>query len=298
MRDGERAQAEGGARFVKIIAIEDEKLLLDALGYAIEKAEPEADVTLFRDAESTMAFPGVERADVAFIDVKLPQVNGVELARMLTDRNPRMNIVFVTGYDGYMKDAFDMHASGYIAKPVSADKVRYELDHLRHPVGQTTADGTEGAPASTGAPVASDGDDAPRLYAQCFGNFEAYVEGTPLTCKNARGMELLAYLVDRRGVRCSVRELEEVLWSNRPRTQSRKSNLRNVVADLAFSLREAGCEDVLLRQYGSVGLNTHRVSSDYWDYLDGKPGARRAFHGEYMTQFSWAERTLGNLMGL
>ena len=80
-------------------------------------------------------------------------VSGIDVAKQLKEIIPDINIIFVTGYDEYTKDAMAMHASGYIEKPVTAGKVRKETEDLRYPL-----------PA----------ENEPRLKFQCFGNFEVY----------------------------------------------------------------------------------------------------------------------------
>lgn len=61
-------------------------------------------------------------------------VSGIDVAKQLKEIIPDINIIFVTGYDEYTKDAMAMHASGYIEKPVTAGKVRKETEDLRYPL--------------------------------------------------------------------------------------------------------------------------------------------------------------------
>lgn len=80
-------------------------------------------------------------------------MNGVELARRLKEINPKMNIIFVTGYSEYAGEAMSLHASGYIMKPVSKAKVEKELADLRFPI----------IPKNDAL-----------LRVQCFGNFDVF----------------------------------------------------------------------------------------------------------------------------
>lgn len=259
---------------MNIVAIEDELTLRNALEHAISAAEPGAFLLSFPSAEDALAWSGIDAAQVAFVDIRLPGMDGVDAARALMARNPRMNIIFVTGYGDHLREAFELHASGYIMKPVSAAKVREELERLRYPV-----------------------DTGPRIRIQCFGNFEVYVDDRPLSCGSRRSLELLAYLVDRRGTRCSIKEINAALLGEGQHVaRDRHTYLRNLAIGLTRTLEEAGCFGVIVRQYGTIGLDVRQVSCDYWDYLEGKPEALRAFHGEYMRQYSWAESTLVNLI--
>lgn len=60
--------------------------------------------------------------DIAFLDIRMRSMTGLELARKLKDIHPKINIIFVTGYDEYAGEAMRLHASGYIEKPVTEEK--------------------------------------------------------------------------------------------------------------------------------------------------------------------------------
>ena len=141
---------------MKIVALDDEALMLEHLCECIREAEPEAEVEPFRRASEVLAYVKQEKVDVAFLDIQMRGMLGTELAKELKAIAPRINIIFVTGFREYQGEAFEMHASGYLVKPITAGKVREELDNLRFPI----------AP-----PVRN------RVRFQCFGNFEVFVEG-------------------------------------------------------------------------------------------------------------------------
>lgn len=263
---------------MNVIAIEAEGTPLDNLEHAIRMAEPRAKIRLFRDAESALEWPNVDRTDIAFMNIDLPGINGIDAARLLQERNAHVNIIFTADKAAYMKDAFDIHASGFILKPVDKEKVRHELDCLRYPPDMLNI--------------------CAKLQVRCFGNFEVFADGKPLVSLSGRALELFAYLVDRRGARCSVGEIEAVLWDSPGNSTSRQSYLRELMGELARCFAETGYPDVIMRQYGYVGLNTTCISCDYWDYLDNTQGEPRVFHGEYMEQYSWAEPTRAVLLGL
>ena len=122
---------------MRIIAVDDEELALDRLMTAIQQAAPGAELHGFFYPEDALAFLQGNGCDVAFLDVEMADVSGVELARQLKACNPDVNIIFATGFSHYRDAAFDLHASGYLTKPITADKVRKELAELRRPVAQT-----------------------------------------------------------------------------------------------------------------------------------------------------------------
>ena len=71
---------------------------------------------------------------MAFLDIHMRGMNGVELAKKLKETNPKMNIILVTGFSEYAGDAMKLHASGYIMNPVTVEEVKAELSELRYPM--------------------------------------------------------------------------------------------------------------------------------------------------------------------
>lgn len=116
-----------------ILAVDDELLALSLLDDAICKAMPGQRPVCFSAPDAALQYAEQHPVDVAFLDVEMEGMNGVELARELIALFPKVNIVFVTGFDEYLEDAFKLHASGYILKPVKMQRVRKELENLRHP---------------------------------------------------------------------------------------------------------------------------------------------------------------------
>jgi two-component SAPR family response regulator len=256
------------------IAVDDRKIPLEALVEAIEEAAPGIEIHPFRTPVEVLQWEDVEKADVAFIDIDMPGMNGVQLAHELKLRNPKVNIIFATGFSEYAGDAMDLHASGYLMKPITAEKVKRELDDLRHPV---------------------EGSHTRRLFMRCFGNFEVFVDGRPLAFERGRTKELLAYLVDRHGAVVTNKEIEAVLWEDASSYRGVHSYLRTLMVDLRKTLEREGLGEVLVKRRGAQGVDPTTFDCDFYEFLEGKPSAVNAYKGEYMSQYSWAEITLAQL---
>ena len=259
---------------MKIIAVDDEKLALDTLVDSIEKAVPDASITGFRKPDDALQFIRENDCEIAFLDIKMRGMTGLELAKRLKEIQGDINIIFVTGYSEYSLDAFRLYASDYLLKPATPDAVRQALGHLRTPV----------RPALT-----------QKIRFQCFGNFEAYVDGKPLVFKRAKTKELLAYLVDRMGASATMGELMAVMWEDGPDTSSRQSNLRNLIADMKNVLSDAGVDNIIIKNRNSIAIDRESVDCDYYDFLRHIAYAVNSYHGEYMMQYSWAEITTAAL---
>ncbi len=256
---------------LKIMAVDDEYLALTWLSDLIKETAPEAECRAFQDPEEALACLKDFNPDVAFLDIEMRTYNGMELACKLKEINPRINIIFTTGYKQYMEDAFQIHASGYIIKPVTREKIKRELDNLRFDVSIRQN----------------------RVRIQTFGVFEIFIDGIPADFSYAKTKELFAVLVDCKGAMCTNGKLISVIWEDEDNITSHDSYIRNLISDLQKNLRAHGCEDIILKKRGQIGIDRNKVDCDYFDWLQGK---EVTFSGEYMSQYSWAEVTLAEII--
>lgn len=119
---------------MKILLVDDEELQLLRLENAARKALPQdSEFLCYTNPVKAFEENTENKIDVAFLDIETPVINGIQLAKKLKSVNPYINIIFVTAYDTYALDAYKLHASGYITKPVTEGKIKEELDGLRYP---------------------------------------------------------------------------------------------------------------------------------------------------------------------
>ncbi len=116
-----------------VILVEDEPILLEDSDRTLREVLPEAAVVSFRWPSDAVQYAASHRVDVAFLDIELVGGDGLSLARHLMDRNPRVNIIFLTSHPEYAGKALNMFCSGYVLKPLSPEKIRTQIEHLRYP---------------------------------------------------------------------------------------------------------------------------------------------------------------------
>ena len=250
------------------IAVDDEPLMLGALTKAIKASEDITFVADFTSCEDALNYVKSNPADIAFLDINMRGMGGLALAEKIIGFCPDCKIVFCTGYEEYAISAFKLHASGYLMKPVSAKDIQTEIDNIKG-IRQN---------------------DKP-ITVKCFGNFEVFTKGKKLTFKRSKTKELFAFLVDRNGAGVTVAEICVALWEN---DEARKNHnyIHQLFHDLRKSLKSAGAEAVFERNNYFYSLNPEKIDCDYYEHLkNGKP----EFRGEYMSQYSWAEKTCGLL---
>jgi len=250
------------------IAVDDEILMLGALATAVKASSDISEVIQFSDSEEALEFVKDNPVDIAFLDINMRGMGGLALAEKIIAICPDCKIVFCTGYEEYAIPAFKLHASGYLMKPVSAEDVQAEIDNIK-------------GIRKNQKP----------LVAKCFGNFEVYAKGEKLTFKRSKTKELLAFLIDRNGAGVTVAEIGVALWDNDEEWKNH-NYIHQLFHDLRQILRAIGAEDVFERNNYLYSVNAQKIDCDYFDYLQtGRPD----FHGEYMSQYSWAEETCGLL---
>ena len=248
---------------MRILLVDDEELQLLRLTDAVKKALPqESDILSYVNPVLAWEENKEEAVDIAFLDIDMPVMNGILLAKKLKTVNPQVNVIFVTAYNEYALDAYKLHASGYVTKPVNVEKIRAELDGLRYPVELTPTK---------------------KLQVKCFGNFEVFSGGIPVKFARNKSKELFAYLVDREGAAVSVNELNAILWE-----EDKKSYFRNLVADIQASLKAVGAADIFVKRRNECFIDPTKIDCDAYEYRKNDPNAIRMYRGEYMAQYSWA----------
>ena len=252
------------------IAVDDEALMLGALVAAVEASPDITSVAKFSDCEVALEYVKNNPADIAFLDINMRGMGGLALAERIVAARPGCKIVFCTGYEEYAIPAFKLHASGYLMKPISAEDVQTEIDNIKGVKQKEKL-----------------------LTVRCFGDFEVYVKEEKLVFKRLKTKELFAFLVDRKGAGMTIKQICAALFPDDTDDTKNSAYLRQLIMDLKNTLKAVGAESVLCHETPCYRVDTTLIKCDYISHLEtGKP----EFHGEYMTQYSWAEETCAMLL--
>lgn len=246
---------------MKVLLVDDERLQLIRLEECVKKVLVGAEIFSYTNPQVAFDENKDNNIDIAFLDIEMPVINGLMLAKRFKAINPKINIIFVTAYDNYALEAYKMHASGYVSKPASVEKIKIEIEGLRYPVELKSSK---------------------RLQAKCFGNFEVFVDNEPVKFAYSKSKEVFAYLVDREGSAININELNAVLWE-----EDHKSYLRNLISDIQKTLASLGVGDVFIKRHNECYIDVDKIDCDAYEYKRNNPNAIRAYRGEYMIQYSW-----------
>ena len=115
---------------LKVLCVDDEKLMLQYLVSLCEKTADIDEIHGFDRAQKALSWVKDHPCDLALLDINLPDMDGITLARQIQELHPETDIVFVTGYPQYAVDAWTVHPKGYLLKPVTKKDLQDELDYI------------------------------------------------------------------------------------------------------------------------------------------------------------------------
>lgn len=122
---------------MNIIILDNHKLIIKEIRRQVISVLPEAECVCFTKQREAIEHVKKNRVDVALLDVDMPGLNGIEVAELMCQINPRLNIIFITGFPEYALQAFTVPVSDFIVKPVSEDALRASFQKLRFPLEET-----------------------------------------------------------------------------------------------------------------------------------------------------------------
>lgn len=251
-----------------ILAVEKDETSMKKLGGMLRTLRPDDEVLTFDSSPEALAAARKQEISVAFLDRKLPEIDGLLLGQYLKDLYPHINLIFLTKERADAFEAMAMRASGCVLLPPSEDAVKTEFEELRHPAGREAQK---------------------RVFAQTFGNFELFIDGVPVAFKYNRTKEMVALLVNNRGAQTSNGEIIATLWEDEGDPRVKVSYLSNLRQDLQNTLTKYKVNDIIIKQRGSMAIAVDKIECDLYDWLEKKKESRYSYLGDYMNQYGWSE---------
>jgi len=208
---------------MKAILVDDEPLALRDLERQIGKIGGVEIVATYCDPIEAIEQLASSRPDVVFIDIEMPDMNGMEAAEQMLQLVPSIDVVFVTAYEEYAVKAFELNALDYLLKPLNVDRLARTLTRITR---QRQPERHDPLPAS---PVI-------RSFQQLlleYGNRQFF------HWRTTKAQELFAYLVYRRHQHIRKDVLIDVLW---PHVEMKRaySLLYTTIYQLRKSFESAG----------------------------------------------------------
>jgi DNA-binding LytR/AlgR family response regulator len=141
-----------------VLAVDDEPPALGELTYLLEDSGAVAEVTPASSAAEALAALQTREFDAVFLDIRMPGIDGLALAGILTRFAAPPPVVFVTAYDNHAVDAFEVAAVDYLLKPIRAERLALALTRVGAAIEARRAGlDREGPDAPAGAGAAAVG---------------------------------------------------------------------------------------------------------------------------------------------
>ncbi len=181
--------------------IDDEQLALDFLERQLNKIDRVEVVGKYFNPMVGKDKILENKVDAVFLDVNMPGINGIDLAGQILELKPNIIVVFVTAYDQYAVDAFELNALDYIVKPIELARLKQTVDRIRlqKRVGLERLETNR------------------KLYIQLCGELKmgkSMSELRHVTWRTAKTQELFLYLLQNRGRLVRKSSLIELLWTD------------------------------------------------------------------------------------
>ncbi len=270
------------------LCVDDEALLLRALQRAVMKSPDISQAYAYDDAGDALDWARRHEFDIAFLDIRMPGMTGLELAEKLRSCQKDCGIVFCTGHTEYAISAINLHMDcGYLTKPVEPELVQQEIDHIKQ-MRQNARDEADrilsekeiGQAARTAAgrvPLTP-------VPVRCYGGFEVYGRNhKPLEFKRNRAKELFALLIDRRGMGVSAKTVCSMMFEDDQEFDQKNMNhFYKLIGELKRVLDQAGYYRVIRKNGSSYYVETSRILIE-----DEEIGKQQDL--PYMEGYSWRE---------
>lgn len=258
---------------MKAIVVDDERLMLRKFE-RLSAGIPDLNLTgSFESAEEALAYAAEHPVELAFLDVSMPIMNGIELAGKLREIRPDILIVFVSAYDNYIWDSNRIGGDYYIVKPYLTETLEMVMERIRLIACRQRK----------------------ALYIQTFGRFLVLRNGKPVPL-TGKAKEILALVVTRRGKEISNEEIFTTLWEGRTYSNANMSVYYNALRRLKDTLKDQGLSDLLISALHGQMVNTSLFDCDYYAWQDGDLRERDRFEGEFLSEYSWGEYLLADMM--
>ncbi|UKS27097.1 response regulator [Paenibacillus sp. HWE-109] len=251
----------------RVVIVEDEKPILELMKVLIGRNPHYTIIGAFSNPLEALASMPELKPDIAFLDVEMPKINGLELAQRMNDMAGTTKIIFTTAYKEYALDAFKVYAFDYILKPVTPaaiERITTRLMKLEHPP----------------VPVEQK---ARQSAIRCFGSLEVRnSEGALVRWPTKKTEELFAYFLCYPGQEINKWHLADMLWPEMLEDRA-SHNLHNTIYRLKKLLKEQEIGLDILKTNDGYMIDTLGMTYDLLEFqmsevtsIDGTPDKERA----------------------
>ncbi|AFM41580.1 response regulator containing CheY-like receiver and SARP domains [Desulfosporosinus acidiphilus SJ4] len=265
---------------IRTILVDDEPVILEDLKLMIKDFKNIEVVGAYTDPQEVLQELSILRPDCAFLDIEMSDLNGIELAAKLSEKYPDIEVMFITAYNHYATQAFEVNAIEYILKPVRPERLAKAITKISQKIKYR----------KSLAHVS--------LKIRSFGNFEVFVGHKPIRWTRTKPRELLAYLLQNDGKWVDKYKICDDLWRTL-KPEKALASLQTAVWAIRKTLSQSGCMAKINYAHDSYQLNLPETEWDLQQFDDaydiflrtglaerGKE-AELLYTGEYLNGEDW-----------
>ncbi len=252
---------------MKIIYVDDEEIQLENFRITAKDIDGMEDLKLFSDSRQAYEWAKEHPVDVAFLDIEMPHMDGIQLAGKLKELNRRTCIIFVTAYEQYALKAMGTRPAGYLLKPYDRTDIENELENASFVTGNMLKK---------------------KICIQTMPDLLVTVNGENIFKGHSKSEELFALLVDRGKIGVAKQDAIACLWDGK---QLADSTYGTCLYRLKNILEEAGISQLLVTKGNTkyLDIDSNQIDCDLYRMLNGEKEAISEYAGTYLRRYSWAE---------
>ena len=164
-------------RQMRVMIVDDERLALRQFMMETEDIPGIELAGAFSNPLQALEYLKENPVEAAFLDIEMPELNGIVLAGKMREISPDLVVIFITGYEQYTLDALKVKADYYMTKPYDSRDIKEVLERAKLLSARQKK----------------------RVYIRTFGRFDLFIDGKAVYFSNTKAKELLALCVDHRG---------------------------------------------------------------------------------------------------
>ena len=234
---------------IRAVLIDDEELTLQYMTSKLTKLGTINVVKTFTNAQDFLSEMKLLHFDVVFLDIEMPEMNGLELATLIQEWNPTIYIVFVTAHRDYAIQAFDLGTIDYLVKPILISRLEKTIERIQ----------THIQPSAQRASLAQSA--TPALEVRCFDEFVAYHHDEPVKWKTAKTKELFAFFITHLHTYVNRDTIIDLLWPGHDYNKA-KIQLHTSISHLRKTLDSLGYPQALTFSNQSYALELANFQCD------------------------------------
>lgn len=237
-----------GRVMINVAIIDDEKLAVDNLSYIL-KQFPELNIVGgFTEIDDLKKCLKENPIDLIFMDIEMPEINGLSLAFLITEEYKEIEIVFVTAYNQYAVQAFEVSAVDYILKPLSLPRITKTIETIKRRIPKVKQPN--------------------KVFIKCLGGFDIYINDQLVNFKISKAKEILAYLINSQGKSLGWMTIADDIWPDAFDDKKLMNNFHVASFSLRNFLSENGILDIYDYSRNLYRVDTTKFECDFIKLID------------------------------